>query len=114
MTEPEITVYGAPSCPACRDSKMFLGEHQIPYRWVNIDDDAEVERFVMEMNGGRRIIPTIVFGDGSFLVQPAVADLHASLGRLLEVEEGANAARITLEAALAVDPACFSARGRRT
>ena len=80
MTEPEITIYGAPSCPACRNSKLFLGEHQIPYRWVNIDDDAEAERFVIEKNGGRRIIPTIVFGDGSFLVQPAVAELAAKLG----------------------------------
>ena len=80
MDEPEIIVYGAHSCPACRNSKMFLGEHQIPYRWVNIDDDAEAERFVMEKNGGKRIIPTIVFGDGSFLVQPAVAELAAKLG----------------------------------
>jgi thioredoxin reductase (NADPH) len=80
MAEPEITVYGAHSCPACRDSKMFLGEHQIGYRWVNIDDDAEAERFVLEKNGGKRIIPTIVFGDGSFLTQPALAQLAAKLG----------------------------------
>ncbi len=80
MAEPEITVYGAHSCPACRNSKIFLGEHQIPYRWVNIDDDAEAEQFVIEKNGGKRIIPTIVFGDGSFLVQPTVAELAAKLG----------------------------------
>lgn len=79
MTEPEITVYGAHSCPACRNSKMFLGEHQIPYRWVNIDDDVEAERLVMEMNGGKRIIPTIVFGDGSILVQPSASELAAKL-----------------------------------
>ncbi|MCU0589258.1 MAG: FAD-dependent oxidoreductase [Syntrophobacteraceae bacterium] len=80
MTEPKITVYGTYSCPACRNSKMFLGEHQIPYRWVSIDDDAEAERFVMEKTGGRRTIPTIVFEDGSFLVQPSVAELAAQLG----------------------------------
>jgi thioredoxin reductase (NADPH) len=80
MAEPEITVYGAHSCPACRNSKMFLGEHQIPYRWVNIDEDAEAERSVMEMNNGRRSIPTIVFDDGSFLVQPTAAELAAKLG----------------------------------
>ncbi len=80
MAEPEITVYGAHSCPACRNSKMFLGEHQIPYQWVNIDDDTEAERFVMERNGGKRIIPTIAFGDGSFLVQPTVEQLASKLG----------------------------------
>jgi len=80
MAEPEIIVYGAHSCPACRNSKRFLGEHQIPYRWVNIDEDAEAERFVMVKNAGRRSIPTIVFGDGSFLVQPTAAELAAKLG----------------------------------
>lgn len=80
MAEPEITVYGAHSCPACRNIKIFLGEHQIPYRWVNIDENAEGERFVIEKNAGRRSIPTLVFGDGSHLVQPAPAELAAKLG----------------------------------
>lgn len=80
MGESEITIYGAHNCPACRNSKLFLGEHQIPYRWVNIEEDVEGERLVLEMNGGRRVIPTIVFGDGSVLVQPGAAELAAKLG----------------------------------
>lgn len=80
MTEAEITVYGAHWCPDCRQSKMFLGEHQIPYAWVDIEDDPEAERFVMETNGGKRIIPTIVFGDGTFLTEPTNAQLAAKLG----------------------------------
>jgi thioredoxin reductase (NADPH) len=37
MPEPTITVYGAPWCPDCKRSKQFLGEHQIPYKWVEIE-----------------------------------------------------------------------------
>ena len=34
---PEISAYGAHWCPDCRRSKQFLGEHQIPYRWFDIE-----------------------------------------------------------------------------
>ncbi|MHC1742168.1 MAG: FAD-dependent oxidoreductase [Syntrophobacteraceae bacterium] len=80
MGNAEITVYGAHWCPDCRQSKMFLGEHQIPYDWVDIEEDPEAERFVMDKNDGKRIIPTIVFGDGSFLTEPTNAQLAAKLG----------------------------------
>lgn len=80
MSEANITVYGAHWCPDCRQSKMFLGEHQIPYEWVDIEQDPDGERFVIEKNDGKRVIPTIVFGDGSFLTEPTNAQLAAKLG----------------------------------
>jgi thioredoxin reductase (NADPH) len=80
MPDPKITVYGAHWCPDCRRSKQFLGEHQIPYNWVDIEQDAEAEQFVIEKNDGKRIIPTITFADGSFLVEPSNAELAAKLG----------------------------------
>ena len=80
MSKPEITVYGAYWCPDCRQSKQFLGEHQIPYNWVNIEEDKEAEQFVIETNNGKRIIPTITFADGSFLVEPSNAELAVKLG----------------------------------
>ncbi len=76
----DIVVYGAFWCPDCRRSKQFLGEHQIPYQWVNIEEDADAERRVIEMNDGKRIIPTILFADGSRLVEPSNAELAAKLG----------------------------------
>jgi thioredoxin reductase (NADPH) len=82
MKEPNsaITVYGAHWCPDCRRSKQFLGEHQIPYEWVDIEQDPAAEQFVIEKNAGKRIIPTIVFGDGSFLVEPSNEELAGRLG----------------------------------
>jgi thioredoxin reductase (NADPH) len=81
MTEKaSITVYGAHWCPDCRRSKQFLGEHQIPYRWVDIEQDKQAEKVVLEKNNGKRIIPTIEFADGSILVEPSNAELAAKLG----------------------------------
>lgn len=78
--KPEITVYGAFWCPDCYRSKTFLGEHQVPYNWVDIEEDEEGERFVIETNQGKRRIPTIVFGDGTVLTNPTNAELAAALG----------------------------------
>jgi thioredoxin reductase (NADPH) len=80
MSKSEITVYGAHWCPDCRQSKQFLGEHQIPYNWIDIEEDKTAEEFVIRTNKGKRIIPTITFADGSFLVEPSNAELAAKLG----------------------------------
>jgi thioredoxin reductase (NADPH) len=80
LKQPGITVYGAYWCPDCRRSKKFLGEQFIPYKWVDIEQDKRGEQFVLGINQGKRIIPTIVFDDGSFLVEPSNAELARKLG----------------------------------
>src|SRR5262245_61797601 len=80
MAEPRVTVYCAYWCPDCRRSKKFLGEQFIPYRWVDIEQDKDGEAYVLQKNGGKRIIPTILFEDGSILVEPSNAELARKLG----------------------------------
>ena len=80
MPDAKITVYGAPWCPDCKRSKQFLGEQRVPYNWVDIDQDEEGRRYVRQANNGRQIIPTILFEDGSILVEPSNAEMAAKLG----------------------------------
>ena len=80
MVEASVTIYGAYWCPDCRRAKQFLGEQFIPYHWVDIENDRTAEQFVLNINNGKRIIPTIVFKDGSFLVEPTNAQLARKLG----------------------------------
>jgi glutaredoxin-like protein len=75
-----ITVYGAPWCPDCKRAKQFLGEHRVVFTWVDVDEDPGGLRYVQEVNQGRSIIPTIVFDDGSLLVEPTNAELAQKLG----------------------------------
>jgi thioredoxin reductase (NADPH) len=75
-----ITVYGTYWCPDCRRSKRFLSEHQIPFDWVDIEQNEEAQTYIEKLNNGKRIIPTIVFGDGSILVEPSNADLARKFG----------------------------------
>lgn len=85
----QITVYGAPWCPDCRRSKAFLMEQRIPFTWVDIDADAGGLRFVEELQRGGRTIPTIVFPDGSHLLEPSNAELAGKLGLQLHAAKTA-------------------------
>ena len=87
MTEPKITLYGAHWCPDCRRSKKFLSEQFVPFKWVDIEQDKEAEALVLKKNNGKRIIPTIVFEDDSFLVEPSNAELAKKLGLKTEAKK---------------------------
>jgi len=82
----DLKVYGAPWCPDCRRSKQFLSEQRVSYDWVDIEDDKDAEALVREKNNGRRIIPTIIFQDGSLLAEPSNDELAAKLGLTLKAE----------------------------
>ena len=82
----EIQVYGAPWCPDCRSSKKFLGEHRVEYDWIDIDQDADGLRFVEELQNGGRTIPTVIFSDGSHLLEPSNEELAVKLGLNIEAE----------------------------
>lgn len=80
MEQSGIIVYGTAWCGDCRRTKLFLDRRGIGYEWVDIERDSEAARRVTEINGGYRSVPTIVFEDGSVLVEPSDAQLAHKLG----------------------------------
>jgi glutaredoxin len=53
---------------------------KIPYQWIDIDQDKEGEQFVLKTNRGMRSVPTVVFADGSILVEPSNLKVSQQLG----------------------------------
>ena len=80
MADANITVYGAPWCPDCTRAKQFLGEQRVRYNWIDIDQNEDARAYVQKVNDGKQIIPTIIFEDGSLLVEPSNSELAAKLG----------------------------------
>lgn len=76
----QITVYSTVWCPDCKRAKKFLAEHRIPYENIDIEQDEKAMAFVEKVNNGMRIIPTLVFPDGSTLSEPSNAQLADKLG----------------------------------
>jgi thioredoxin reductase (NADPH) len=75
-----IRLYGAQWCPDCRRAKQFFGEQRIQYQYIDIEKEPTAMLLVEQINQGKRIIPTIIFPDGSLLVEPSNAQLAAKLG----------------------------------
>jgi thioredoxin reductase (NADPH) len=80
MTSAQIIVYGTYWCPDCKRAKKFLGEQRVPYAWVDIEKDEVARAYVEQLNRGKRIIPTVLFPDGTVLAEPSNAALAAKLG----------------------------------
>ncbi|MBI2724086.1 MAG: FAD-dependent oxidoreductase [Chloroflexi bacterium] len=76
----DITLYGTQWCSDCKRTKKFFGEQRVHYEYVDIDGNAEGMALVERVNQGKHIIPTLVFGDGSTLIEPSNAELAKKLG----------------------------------
>lgn len=77
----KLLVYGADWCPDARRARKVLDDHQILYEWHNIDHETEAKGFVEKTNGGKVIIPVIVFPDGSILIEPSNIQLEDKLSQ---------------------------------
>ena len=75
-----LIVYGASWCPDCRRAKQFLASHRVAYDWIDLEEHPEKSLEVEALNAGKRIIPTIVFSDGTFLAEPSNDELADRIG----------------------------------
>ncbi|MEU4248151.1 glutaredoxin domain-containing protein [Amycolatopsis sp. NPDC026612] len=75
----KLTVYGASWCPDVKRSRALLDREGVEYSYVDVEADADAERRVRELQDGARRIPTIVWEDGTFLVEPSDDELSARL-----------------------------------
>lgn len=78
----DITMYSADWCGDCRRSKRLLDELGVDYTVIDVEADPAASEKVIEINGGMRSIPVIVFKDGSHLTEPSDNDLKAKLQAL--------------------------------
>lgn len=76
----KIVMYSTDWCGDCRRAKYILDEYGIPYENVDVEKNAEGMAFVKRINNGNRVVPTIVFPDGSILVEPSSTALAEKVG----------------------------------
>ena len=79
MPKDRITVYGVKWCPDCRRTRAVFEDESVSYVWIDIDENNLGEKFVLATNRGNRSVPTIIFPDGSLLVEPDSGHLRQTL-----------------------------------
>jgi thioredoxin reductase (NADPH) len=60
--------------------KDFLARNQIPYQWLDIENDKEAETLVNAVNQGDHRLPVVFFPDGSTIIEPSMLDLAKMVG----------------------------------
>jgi mycoredoxin len=71
----QIVMFSTQYCSDCMRAKAFFESNDIPYTRVLIEGNREATDFVMKINNGYRSVPTIIFPDGSVLVEPSWQEL---------------------------------------
>lgn len=74
-----LTVYTTSWCPFCVRLKTGLDRNGIEYTEIDVEADAEAASFVESVNGGNRVVPTVLYDDGSTQTNPDVREVEAKL-----------------------------------
>jgi thioredoxin reductase (NADPH) len=75
-----IRVAGNALSPASFAVKDFLASNQVPYQWIDMENEASVRDLLSGAAGGAARLPLVFFPDGSTLVQPTARELAEKLG----------------------------------
>jgi glutaredoxin 3 len=59
-----VKIYTTTYCPYCVRAKDILKKHAVPFQEIDVSDDDERRRWLVE-NTGQRTVPQIFFGDES-------------------------------------------------
>ena len=77
-----ITMYSADWCGDCVRSNRLLDSLEVSYELIDVESVPGASEKVIEINGGKRSIPVILFPDGTHLTEPSDIDLKAKLETL--------------------------------
>ena len=77
-----VTMYCTPWCGFCRRLKSQLAREGIEVAEVDIEQDPSAADYVMSVNGGMQMVPTVLFADGTALTNPSAAQVRERLAAL--------------------------------
>jgi thioredoxin reductase (NADPH) len=75
-----IRLLGSRWSPQSFAAKEFLSRNQVPYQWIDVDQDESMAALVSSLAGGESKLPTVLFPDGTNLIAPTVRELADKVG----------------------------------
>ena len=80
MAGDKPTVYTTTWCPHSRSLVSDLRFYGVEFDEVDVDVDDEAAALVEPLNGGDRVVPTVVYPDGSHDTNPDGAEVAGRTG----------------------------------
>ena len=75
-----MRIIGYQWSPKSHRLKEFLSGNLVPYLWMDIETDADAEKYLTSANVSASDIPLVVLKDGTFMVDPSLPDLATRIG----------------------------------
>jgi thioredoxin reductase (NADPH) len=75
-----IRIAGTSLAPQSYEVRDFLSRNQVPYKWIDVDEDKSTRILVEGLPGGLDRLPVVLFPDGSHLRAPSHTELAAKIG----------------------------------
>ncbi len=75
-----VRIVGSRWSPQSFAARDFLSRNQVPYQWIDIDQDAEMRAFITGDGSTTPRLPVVLLPDGSQLVAPDSQTLAARVG----------------------------------
>jgi thioredoxin reductase (NADPH) len=76
----EVRVVGHRWSDRSHDIKMFLARNYVPYRWYDVEYDAEARRLRDLAGGAPADLPLVLIPEGETLRSPSILELAGALG----------------------------------
>jgi len=75
-----MRIIGFQWSPKSHRLKEFLSGNLVPYLWMDVESDANAEKYLASANVSSSDVPLVVLQDGTFIVDPTLPDLAARIG----------------------------------
>lgn len=73
-------IVGSRWSPQSFATRDFLSRNQVPYQWIDIDQDAEMRALITAGGEATPKLPVVLFPDGTSLTAPSNAELATKVG----------------------------------
>jgi mycoredoxin len=81
-TNERPTIFTTTWCGYCARLKSQLARAGVGYDEIDIESHPDAALIVAKVNQGNLTVPTVLFGDGSALTNPSVAQVSTKLAEL--------------------------------
>ncbi len=71
-TTEHVTIYAASWCPFCQKLLAGLKELDVPFEAWDVEKHDDLAAWVESVNDGNRVVPTVLYSDGTHATNPPV------------------------------------------
>jgi thioredoxin reductase (NADPH) len=83
-----VRIIGSRFSPEAHRLRDFANRNAIPYRWLDLETDAEAESLLRQFNVPASATPIVMDREGKWHSNPSLGDIGACMGMVSRMEEG--------------------------